>query len=181
MNLNKLFQCAVAGLVAAQIPLLSAEKTMAQAVNDLSSFQCQISTDDLYVTLALRKNGAVSDPMIVWKTEEFSSSGYTPERRCNEVTNRLNAILDENGGTLSGLYMTAGIVNGEAVLCAVNNTRSGCNSRNMLFTLNQDNRRNPSRMLRSIASAGVVGSGNVIQESGGQPYLNLEVLVNELF
>lgn len=181
MKLKKLFHVIIAGLVATQVPLLSAQKTVAQATTQLESFQCQVSPDRLYVTLAVKKSGEVSDPMIVWKTEEFSGSGYTPERRCSEVTNRLNELLEENGGTLSGLYMTAGIVNGEAVLCAVNTTRSGCNSRNMLFTLNQENRRNPGRMLRNLASSGVMGSGNEIQESGGQPYVNLEVLVEQLF
>lgn len=181
MSLKKLFHLVIAGVVVTQLPLLSAQRSLAQSDNELASFQCQVSPDNLYVTLAVKKNGAVSDPMIVWKTDEFSGSGYTPARRCNEVTNRLNTILEENRGSLSGLYMTAGLVNGEAVLCAVNNTRSGCNTNNMLFTLKRENRRNPGRMLRNLVGSGIVGSGSTIQESGGQPYVDLELLVNQLF
>ncbi|MCT7983557.1 COP23 domain-containing protein [Laspinema sp. A4] len=181
MNLKQLLQITIAGVVATAIPLISAPKSVAQSAAPLSSFQCQISPDQLFVTLAVRQNGQVSDPMIVWKTEEFSGAGYTPERRCTEVTNRLNSLLQENNQSLEGLYMTAGLVNGEAVLCAVSSTRAGCNTRNVLFTLNHANRRNPSQMLRNLASAGVVGSGSAIQESGGQPYVDLQILVNQLF
>ncbi len=181
MNLKQVLQLAIAGVVATAVPLLSAQQSNAQSATPVQSFQCQISPDQLFVTLAVRQDGQVSDPLIVWKTEEFSGAGYTPERRCTEVTSRLNTLLQENEQSLKGLYMTAGLVNGEAVLCAVSSTRSGCNTRNVLFTLNHANRRNPSQMLRNLASAGVVGSGNAIQESGGQPYVDLEILVNQLF
>jgi hypothetical protein len=180
MKAKQLLRLIAISVAALQIPLLSAQKTVAQSADALSSFQCRVA-DDYHVTLAVKHNGSLSDPLIVWTTDEFSNAGYTPERRCSEVTERLNSLLQENGGTLSGLYMTAGIVNGHPVLCAVNNTRSGCNTTNVLFTLKRENRSNPGRVLETLLNYNATGSGSPIQESGGQPYVNLERLVQQLF
>lgn len=180
MKINNILKFAVAGVVAIQ-PILTGEKSLAQSIEPPASFQC-LTQSGYYVTLAVRKNGVLSDPIIVWKTEEFSEAGYTPERRCSEVTSRLNKLLSQNNGTLKGLYLTVGPVNGQQVLCAVNNTRTGCNTNNMLFTLSERNRQNPTKILESLSnvSAGSV-SGTLVQESGGQPYVNLEKLVDGLF
>lgn len=175
MSINHIFRFAIAGLVATQVPILSAQTTLAQSTASVASFECL--TQGTYATVAVKKDGAVSDPIIVWSTGQFSESGYTPERRCQEVKTRLNNALSQNGGTLSGLYITAGRVNGMPVLCAVNNKRGGCNENNMLFTLKKEN--NPNRVLETMNT--VSGSGTPMQESGGQPYVDLEQLVNRLF
>ncbi len=181
MKIKQILKLAVAGFAAIQVPMLTAQKSLAQSIEPPASFQC-LTQSGYYVTLAVKKDGVLSDPVIVWKTEEFSGAGYTPERRCSEVTSRLNGLLSQNSGTLKGLYLTVGPVNGQPVLCAVNNTRAGCNTNNMLFTLSEKNRQNPTRVLESLSniSAGSV-SGTLVQESGGQPYVNLEKLVDGLF
>lgn len=177
MKPTTMLRWAIAGLVAAHMPLFAAEKGMAQSAS-VASFQCRQQGN--YYTIAIDQNGKLSDPVIVWTTEEFSGAGYTPERRCREVTGRLNELLEQNNDSLSGLYLTAGRVNGQTVLCSVNNTRYGCNSNNMLFTLSGNNARNPNRVLQSLADDSQ-SSGNLIQESGGQVYVDLESLVNRLF
>lgn len=181
MNLKSLFQLAFAGLVATQLPLLTAQTSLAQSAPPPASFKC-MTEGNAYVTVAVSKNGTVSNPMIAWTTEEFSGAGYTPQRRCEEVTTRLNSILNQNGGTLSGLQLTIGPVNGQLVLCSVNNTNSGCNGNNMLFTLSEKNRRNSRKVLEGLLNATANASGNAMQESAdGQLYVNLETLVNQLF
>ncbi|MGD1901964.1 MAG: COP23 domain-containing protein [Geitlerinemataceae cyanobacterium] len=163
----------IAGLIATGLASFSAP-THAQPAN---SFECR-SDDDVNFTVALARNGAVSDPIVVWTSDAFSNAGYTPERRCQAVTGRLNTLLDDNGNSLDGLYLTVGRVNGQSVVCSVASTRGGCNSDNVLFTLSGSNSRNPERVLYGLASR---STGTSIQESGGVPYVDLEELVNASF
>ena len=132
--------------------------------------------------MAVQHSGSRA-PLIAWASEEFSDAGYPPKRRCFDVTQRLNQALEDNGGRLRNLYLTVGPVNGHMVLCHVNNTRRGCNRNNVLFTLSRSNRgaRNPTAMLNRMFNTQALSSGNPIQQSGGQPYVNLESLVNGLF
>lgn len=174
MNIKSLFRIAFASIVATQLPLFVAQRSMAQS--SPASFECR--QDGYYVTVAVRNNGAVSDPLIVWTTDEFSEAGYPPSVRCSEVTSRLNKALSDNGGTLSGLFLTAGRVNGLPVLCTVNNTGAGCNNNNVLFTLKREN--NPNQVIQKLFAASN-SSGSAIQQSGGQSYVNLQQLVNQLF
>lgn len=176
MNLKSIFNLAFAGILAG-IPLLNTQSVSAQSTGAVASFECR--QNDYYVTVAVRKNGGVSDPLIAWKTEEFSDAGYTPEVRCSEVTSRLNNALSQNGGTLNGLYLTVGRVNGMPVLCTVNNKRGGCNNDNVLFTLKRGN--DPNIVLQKLFSVSISGSGTPIQQSGGQSYVDLSKLVEQLF
>lgn len=172
--MKTLFKWAIAGLVAAHLPLLGAKPTQAQPAD---SFQCR-TTDGVHFTVALSQTGRSSEPIIVWTSDAFSQAGYPPARRCDEVTGRLNSLMLQNGNSLSGLYLTVGRVNGQSVVCAVNGTRSGCNTENVLFTLSGSNGRNPEQVLYSLSSR---ATGTSIQESGGIPYVNLEQLVNQHF
>ncbi|MBO9999250.1 MAG: COP23 domain-containing protein [Cyanobacteria bacterium SID2] len=172
--MKKLFRWAIAGFAAAQLPLLFAKPSVAQPA---ASFECR-TTDGIHFTVAMSRSGQTSDPIIVWTSDAFSSSGYPPARRCQEVTERLNDLLSRNGSSLSGLYLTVGRVNGQSVICSVNGTRGGCNSNNVLFTLSGDNGRNPEQVLYNLSSR---ATGTTIQESGGVPYVNLEQLVNQHF
>jgi len=173
MNFKSIFRLATAGLLSvAGVSLFNTAPTMAQSAG---SFECK--QDGYYVTVAVKNNGAISDPLIVWKTEEFSDAGYTPEVRCEEVTSRLNSAVERNGGSLNGLYLTAGRVNGLPVLCTVNDAKGGCNNNNLLFTLKRGN--DPNAVLQRLFAA--TGSGTPIQQSGGQSYVDLNKLVQQLF
>ncbi|RFP54998.1 MAG: hypothetical protein BJG00_015640 [Limnothrix sp. CACIAM 69d] len=172
---------AIASLVALNLPWMTAETARAGAIKSLASFQCQ-QVNGYYATVAVQRNGRTA-PVIAWTSEEFSDAGYTPQRRCGEVTSRLNGVLRENGNRLSNIYLTVGRVNSHTVVCSVGNMRSGCNRNNVLFTLSQTNRRSndPREVLERLFNTRVLSSGNPVQESGGQPYVNLESLVNQLF
>ncbi len=172
---------AIAGVVALNIPWMTADAAAAGAIKSLASFQCQ-QVNGYYATVAVQRNGRVA-PVIAWTSEEFSDAGYTPQRRCGEVTSRLNGVLRDNGNRLSNIYLTVGRVNSHTVVCSVGNMRSGCNRNNVLFTLSQTNRRSnePREVLERLFNTRVLTSGNPVQESGGQPYVNLESLVNQLF
>lgn len=166
---------------AAVLPLGLADVARAGEVKSLASFQCQ-QVNGYYATVAVSRDGRTA-PLIAWSSEEFSDSGYTPQRRCADVTSRFNSVLRENGNNLSNIYLTVGPVNRLVVLCHTSNTRSGCNRSNVLFTLSQRNQRSgdPQEILENLFNRRVLSSGNPVQESGGQPYVNLETLINQLF
>jgi hypothetical protein len=174
--MRHLFRLALVGLVALPLPFLGAKPSLAQSASKPSSFQCR-TDDGIHYTIALRSDGAESNPIIVWTSDAFESAGYPAERRCEVVSDRLNTVLADNGDTLEGLYLTTGRVNGQSVICTVGSTNSGCNQNNLLFTLSGNNARNPNAVLENLSSRAADTSGNLIQESGGQLYVDLDELV----
>jgi hypothetical protein len=82
------------------------------------------------------------------------------------VTDRLNAAANKNEG-VENLWLTVGRINHLGVLCYVNNTSSGCNRNNVLFTFNHNNDRDPAKVIAKMLNFS-------IQKSGEQPYVNLK-------
>ncbi|MGB3236968.1 MAG: COP23 domain-containing protein [Geitlerinemataceae cyanobacterium] len=173
--MRHLLHLALVSIVAAPLAFLGAKPSLARSEQP-SSFQCR-TEDGIHYTIALRSDGEESNPMIVWTSDAFESAGYPPQRRCEVVSDRLNTVLAENGDTLEGLYLTTGRVNGQSVICTVGSTNSGCNQNNLLFTLSGNNARNPEAVLENLSSRATHTSGNLIQESGGQLYVDLDELV----
>ncbi len=171
--MKPLTKWAIAALAAVQLPFLAPSAARADA--SIDSFQCR-NTDGVNFTVALSRAGRDSDPMIVWTSDAFTRAGYPPARRCQDVTARLNTLLQDNGNSLDGLHLTAGRVNRQWVVCAVESTRLGCNPDNVLFTLS--GQQTPDQVMESLRAR---RTGTSIQQSGGRPYVNLEQLVNSLF
>lgn len=144
------FSGAVASTAQAQVRVGESSST---------SFECVTSGRD-FATIAER-DGRRTAPIFVWRTTEFGRD-YTPEQRCNIVSERLNEAVAQNGGRLRNLLLTTGTVNRYPVVCYVNNDRTGCNSRNILMTLDSRNRRNPDEVLRRLLQFGVTGSGDAV-------------------
>ncbi len=71
---------------------------------------------------------------ISWKSEYFAKSGWTPQKRCQEVSRKFQNFFDS--GKLN--YLTAGTNNGLSVICAVQ-INEKCNGENQLFTLKTGN------------------------------------------
>ncbi|KPQ38840.1 MAG: Circadian oscillating protein COP23 [Phormidium sp. OSCR] len=165
---------AIATLAVLQLPLLT--PSAARADETINSFECRTS-DGVNFTVALSNGGQESDPIIVWTSDAFTRAGYPPARRCEDVTERFNSLLRENGNSLERLYLTVGRVNRQSVVCAVNSTRLGCNAENVLFTLS-NSQQTPNEVMASLSAR---TTGTSIQESGGMPYVNLQQLVNNLF
>jgi AAA-like domain/Circadian oscillating protein COP23 len=84
-------------------------------------------------------------PFIRWVSNLSAASGYTPQRRCYEVTNRLNyAIIARNE-----IYITSGIMNNQRVICATDKEEKNCLT--LLFTLAPD--QNPNLVLQDLFSS----------------------------
>jgi len=168
MNLKQIFNLTVLGMIVTQVPLLTVETSI--ATPDIMRFECiQLSnhpTKSKFGTVPVLSDGTKKTPLFLWKTEEFSQTGYTPERRCYEVTDRLNAAATANGG-IENLWLTVGRINHLGVLCYVNNSSSGCDRKNVLFTFNHSNDRDPAKIIAKMLNFS-------IQKSEEQPYVNLE-------
>ena len=187
MILNKAINVAALALIATPASFLMSGISVAAPAG--TSFECKPLAGDAsgspFATYAVRSNGSLSpSPLLKWRTEQFSGAGYTPERRCYEVTNRLNVAVRQTGGSLASLFLTMGIRTDDSspFICYVTGTSSGCNSSNILWTLSGENARNPAQVFAGLFSfIQLKGSGSSIQESGGQPYVNLGELVDASF
>jgi hypothetical protein len=125
--------------------------------NTKTTFQC-VTSGRNFVTIARRGN-VTTDPMILWKSTEFGRE-YTPWQRCQIVSNRLTQAVAQNGGRLSNLQLTTGIINNLPVVCYVNG-RGRCNSQNLLFTLDKRNAKNPGNALTRLINFAQDGGGPV--------------------
>lgn len=129
-----------------------------------TTFICGRSGNDP-ATLVQVNNRTLRSPLIVWKTHYFGDE-YTPEQRCQSVSQRLTQVVAQNGGRLSNLRLSVGSVYGLTVVCYLNNATS-CNQDNILFTLKPQNARNAPGILSRLSNFGQFGGGASVNESSG--------------
>jgi Circadian oscillating protein COP23 len=86
--------------------------------------------------------------MLSWNYDGFGRE-YTPEKRCQIVSERLQQAAERNGGTFKDLQLASGIVNSQTVICALS-FHGKCNRKNMLFTLKPENARNPESVIQKM-------------------------------
>jgi hypothetical protein len=110
-------------------------------------------------------------PLIRWVSQYFSHSGYTPEARCVEVSQRFTRYY--NQGILN--YVTTGVVNNEPVVCVATEIGGPC--RGILYTLKS--KQDASRTIQQLfdVRAGVSGP---VYESEDQSYFDLSPYTREL-
>ncbi len=121
--------------------------------------------------------------MIIWKTNIFGPE-YTPETRCQTISQRLTRAVAQNGGSLRNLLLTTGRVSNYTVVCYVNTGAPHCNNRNTLFTLKPESAKDPGAALASLLRFGAgAGGGPLLQDADGeeQPAVDLSAAVDEAF
>ncbi len=101
--------------------------------------------------------------MLTWNYDGFGKD-FTPEKRCQIVSERLQKVADNNGGTFKDLQLASGTMNSQVVICALPTKSSKCNSQNILFTLKPENARNPEVIVQKIFGFAQDG-GSSIDES----------------
>lgn len=141
-----------------------------------TTFNCIRQQDGLHVTVARRGNRQTS-PLFVWKSNSWGSK-YPPEKRCSIVSQRLTNAVATNGGKLSGLYMTHGIVNKYPVICYINDPNGGCTSSNILLTLplSEKSFKKRNDILQSMAEFSKKGTGTAVTR--GSSFVELEDVDN---
>lgn len=159
-------------LVASLATLVSfgASPAMAQG-QDSTKFACQ-NLKGVPTTVARNKRGQWV-PIIQWVSQAFATEGWTPDRRCQEVTSRFNHFYAS--GQLK--YITSGRMNGMPVVCVTPQDNGGCSGQ--LFTLKSD--QNPAATVRKlIAIKNSGGRASVLRETHGRPYVDLEALIEQV-
>ncbi len=120
-------------------------------------------------------------PMITWQSNYFGPE-YTPEQRCQTVSNKLTTVVSANGGSIKELLLTTGRVGNYSVICYVDTTpEARCNNNNILFTLHGENAKNPGAALGKILRFSATGSGAaVFEDAEGEDASNVTVSLEEI-
>jgi uncharacterized surface protein with fasciclin (FAS1) repeats len=137
-----------------------------------TSFICVSGTNGLPTTYAVTARGRV--PVVRWFSDYFSGGGFTPERRCQDVSARFQSFY--NSGQLN--FIASGYVNGQAVVCAAQASGYPCTGANVLFTLKPgSNAADTVRRLFNIRA----GASGPLYESQDEPsavYIDFKQFLN---
>jgi Circadian oscillating protein COP23 len=95
-----------------------------------------------------------------WRTNYFAAD-YTPDKRCQMVSARLQAVANLNGGTLKGLQLGSGTLNRQVVICVLQTGENNCTDRNLLFTLKPENAKRPEAIIAKILTFAEDGSTSI--------------------
>ena len=104
-------------------------------------------------------------PLMTWYPSSFDRAGWTPQQRCDTVSQKLDEIRQR--GELN--YLTTGTVARQSVICAVDKPSALCNSRNMIMSLEKD--QNPAETLLALVQLQPTDQGVTLVSKG-------KVLVN---
>lgn len=135
-------------------------------------FRC-IQKRNGFATIAQRGD-RTTPPVITWNST--LGRQYSPQKRCNIVSQRLTQTVARNGGKLKNLQLIAGPVKNQVVICVVNKGQSVCNSSNMLFTLRRENARRSDEIVAMLNNFSFLGNGDAVAESDGLDSFALEKL-----
>lgn len=138
-----------------------------QGVNAQSSVNFVCGTDmGTPATMVVTAKGERA--FIRWTSDRFSNSGWSAERRCNAVSQRLQESYDK--GKLQ--YLTTGRINGLPVVCSTD--RGGGSCIDLIYTLKPG--QNPATTLSQLLQARQ-GKTGPISETSRRIYFNIDKLI----
>jgi hypothetical protein len=154
----------------ASVPSPSPAASPSPTAASATLFQCIRSNSSGFATIA-RRGERVTSPMITWTS---TLGGFTPEERCNIVSDRLTrAVEGVEEGKLKNLKLTYGRVNGLPVICYVSSNTEGCSNSNLLLTLRPEDRGQERTILQRLVTFSTQASGSPVQQSQQQDYAPL--------
>lgn len=138
---SALFQKSIA-IVLLAVGTATALTPPSRAQNNTGSvFYCGTSNGE---PATIAKTASIGDvPMIVWAYSGFGSE-FTPEKRCQIVTQRFQQYYEE--GTLD--YVTTERIRGYNTVCVARTQGGSCEGR-VLFTLPPDDQ-NPNKAIETV-------------------------------
>ena len=134
-----------------------------------SKFYCG-SFEGAPSTMTTTKSGK-KVPIITWKSSHFSGSGYTPQRRCEIVSQRFNTLHQRGQMNL----LTTGRMNGLPVICAAATNPGPCVQDGLLYTLKPG--QNATQTLKNLISIRTKASGP-LTETASRLYISIEEIEN---
>ncbi|MDB9487127.1 COP23 domain-containing protein [Dolichospermum circinale CS-1225] len=142
--------------LALSVTLASNQPSQAQ----IPQFSCVLRGN--YPVTVVRTASVGSVPIIVWTNKSHISDTWTPQARCQEVSDRFQKL--HNQGQLKTLK--TGKVNGQSVICGVGYKEDGCDKKNILLTMTKD--RDPKQVLEQLLNTRVAAGGEAVYLSGDQ-------------
>ena len=136
-----------------------------------TSSNVKVSCQDLTTVVQKGDRQAL---MFNWHTNHFGGE-YTPEKRCQLVSERLQSAADRNGGTLKGLQLGSGVLNGQTVICVFQTSENSCNDGNLLFTLKPENAKRPQAVIAKISTFAKSGIMAVNESASASSQLDLDL------
>ncbi len=140
----------------------------ASAAPRAQGFICGTSTG-VPSTKVVKSDGSQVD-IIRWTSTSFGAAGWTPQRRCKEVSTRFDQYLKE--GRLK--YLTTGRMNGVPVICTSLTDGGSCDG--LLYTLKAG--QNPTVTLESLLEVKKRKRGP-LSETSSRVYISIDQLVNK--
>jgi Circadian oscillating protein COP23 len=146
-----------------------------------NQFYCGISEGKPATVVRTASRGNI--PLIVWSNDAFSASGWTPKKRCEEVSARFQRFNDN--GQLN--FMRAGTFNGQQVLCVDRTKGSGACSSAAAVVLTLPQRSNANQILEQMLDTRnraskqplyLSGEKQLVTYENGDANVNLNVLLN---
>ncbi|MBO3460434.1 COP23 domain-containing protein [Aetokthonos hydrillicola Thurmond2011] len=112
----------VASVLTAGSIAVANRPVQAESIN----FTCEKNDNGTFTTFGITANGRRE--FINWTSEAFILAGYTPEKRCQQVTNRMNKYQASGER-----YLINGTMNNLPVICVTDKIGHGCTG--LLYTL----------------------------------------------
>ena len=141
--------------------------TAAQAGPSARGFVCD-TAQGAPSTNAVKSDGG-QVPVIRWTSSTFTSAGWSPQRRCEEVSNRFDTYYKQ--GRLK--FITTGRMNRLPVICTSASDGGACDG--LLYTLKPG--QNATATLLSLLEIRVKARGP-LNETTSRHYVSLEQLMS---
>ena len=138
------------------------------ASSSLASTISCMNADGVPATVVQTKSGK-QVPIIYWKSQVFSGSGWTPERRCQEVSSRFQNY--HSSGTLE--YITTGRMNGLPVICVAKTDGGACAG--LLYTLKPG--QNATATLKKLFDVRTKVGAAPLEETTERMYLSVDAII----
>lgn len=122
------------------------------------SFSCT-TRNGVPTTVAQTSQGTI--PVIRWVSDFGNEVGYTPQKRCEEVSNRFQQYY--NQGVLN--FVTTGRQNNQNIICV--SSEKGGTCQGLLFTLKPSD--NPSQVIQQMFEGTGYASSPLEQSSSSSP------------
>ena len=167
MHRNSFLASIAIGAITLASTTLQSAPAQARATSEFFCGQSQ----GIPTTMARTAKGDVA--VIRFKSEHFSSTGWTPQRRCEEVSQRFNRF--NQAGTLQ--FLTTGRMNGYNVVCVATERGGSCLEDSLLFTLRPG--RNPGRTLQDLVTLRDRDT-SPLNETTSRVYISIDQLLQQV-
>ena len=147
---------------------LSISPLSVDASSSLASNIACMNADGTPATVVQTKSGK-QVPIIYWRSQTFSGSVWTPERRCQEVSARFQSY--HSSGTLE--YITTGRMNGLPVICVAKTDGGACAG--LLYTLKPG--QNATATLKKLFDVRTKPGAAPLEETTARMYLSVDSII----